>query len=217
MHSAAIIFTASPSVIDSEFLPWTSGRVPSGFWDVTEHRCRYMSWLGQQCGFRTEDDWYSIQKSDFRQHQGRGLLANYYDDSPSTAVQECYPDYPWKPWLFRAVPRGFWSEVEHRRAYMDWLGDRLGFVRASDWYFIDKRDFYNNAGGGLLSKYFGNSPLAALLDYKPHYRWKAWLLRRAPRGYWKQLDNPRHVMAWIQQKCSHLDTKARHRVTTVNS
>lgn len=182
--------------------PWLAGRVPDGFWDVAENRLRYLEWLGERCGFRTTEDWYRVSKRHFYAHRGGGLLANYFRDSPFAAVQEYRPDYPWKAWLFRSVPQCFWQDVENRRAYMNWLGKLLGFRKASDWYAITKKDFYAHGGGGLLGNYYGDSPLAAMREYKPRYPWKAWLFKSVPQGFWKRSRNRSLYMEWLgRQLC----------------
>jgi len=183
--------------MDRDATPWLSGRVPDGYWSRAANRRRYMDWLGKKCGFQTSEDWHHITKRTFYKNRGGGLLANYYRDSPFAAMREYKPRCEWKPWLFRSVPQGFWQSAGNRRAYMDWLGKELKCKQTSDWYRITKEDFYSHCGGGLLANYYGDSPLAALKEYRPSYPWKAWLLTSAPQRYWKRRAHRREYMEWL--------------------
>jgi len=180
-----------------EQTPWVDGRVPDGFWGLIRNRRRYMRWLGALKNFRRNEDWYRIRKRDFHENGGGGLLANYYNDSPYAALLEYKPHYDWKPWLFGSTPQGYWQKPENRRAFMDWLGKRLGFQKTSDWYGVTKRAFYQNGGGGLLANHYGDSPFAAVKEYRPRYPWKEWLFRSVPQGYWQAPENRRAYLAWL--------------------
>ena len=53
--------------------------------------------------------------------------------------------------------KGFWKHQNNQRAYMDWLGKKLGFSKMEDWYNITRKDFRENNGVTLLNLY-QNSP-----------------------------------------------------------
>ena len=181
---------------DYPWKPWLFKRVPQHFWRTAENRRAYLDWLGETLGFETDTDWYRITKSEFQQHNGAGLLANYYQDSPYHAMLEYRPEFPWKPWLFKSVPQHFWQDAANRRAYMKWLGKSLGFRKTTDWYRITKSDFQEHGGAGLLANYYHDSPFLAVRDFKPDYAWKPWLFARAPQGFWHDKRNVREFEAW---------------------
>ena len=53
-------------------------------------------------------------------------------------------------WLFRPVPKGFWAKKENRLDYLLWLGGRLGYRQAQDWYQVTARaDFRTTAAGAF--------------------------------------------------------------------
>ena len=189
----------------NEDYPWFNGRVPVGYWDNPQNRLTYLRWLGNRCGFAKPTDWYQIRQKHFKQNYGGGLLANFYGFSLQSAVTELMPEYPWKPWLFGAVPQRFWQNPANRRAYMDWLGQRLGFTDPADWYGLTKRCFYKHRGAGLLANYYGDSPQHAIQEYQPAENRLPWLFRSVPQGYWKLRENRMRYLAWLAEQLDLID------------
>ncbi len=149
-------------------------RHPKGFWMVRANRLRYLRGLGRQLGFLRPEDWYQVTGADFRRYQGFGILLSSYRSCPVLAAMELYPKYPWKEWLFPRVPKGFWNQPENHRRYMDWLGKQLGFHQPEDWYHVHQRDFANNHGNALVSRY-GSSLRNLLRQLLPDLDWdKQW-------------------------------------------
>ncbi len=66
-----------------EYLPegdwqeWLFKKAPNGFWRQRANRERYMSWLGQQLGFKRPQDWARLQGADVLRHRGKGLLKQF--------------------------------------------------------------------------------------------------------------------------------------------
>ena len=96
---------------------WLEGPVPSGYWQDSQNRRRYMRWLGQRLGYRKVEDWYKITTDDFKHNRGSGVLANYWESSAIAAVKEYLFYYDWKEWLFGMCPRSFWKDRSNRRRY----------------------------------------------------------------------------------------------------
>src|SRR5712691_7687498 len=117
---------------------WLYGPVPSGFWTLAEHRHLYVEWLGEQLGFTQPEDWYRVTVRDFHRHRGGGLLAGKSQNSPSAVLQDVFPHYDWKEWLFGSAPQRFWQDPVNRHRYLDWLGQQLGFRRPEDWYHLER-------------------------------------------------------------------------------
>jgi hypothetical protein len=169
--------------------PWLMASTPQGYWLKHSNRQAYMRWLGEQIGIRRNADWYKLTQEHFHRHQGGGLLGVHYRNSPIDAVRDFKPNVDWKPWLFVAVPQGFWQKRDNRRAYMAWLGKKLGYRKPEDWYRVTRRDFYNHGGGALLHTIPGHSPLAALREYLPDHDWLEWRFSRVPNGFWTRRAN----------------------------
>ncbi len=179
---------------------WLSGKVPAGFWDVRQHRVAYMQWLGEQLGFKKPSDWYSLKRRHFRENRGGGLLVLAYGDSPLQALRDFMPDAQWHPWLLASTPQRFWADPANRRAYMRWLGRRLGIERPEQWYGVKQEDFLRNSGGGLLANYYGHSPIAALKEYLPRRRWQPWRFTSVPQHFWQDPDNRRRYLDWLARR-----------------
>lgn len=176
---------------------WLYGRVPSHFWDDPEHRELYVVWLGEQLGFERPEDWYNVQARHFRRHRGSTLLGRFYG-SPSAVVIGCGPRHRWEEWRFRTAPHGFWDKRANRRRYMDWLGLRLGFRHAEDWYCMTVQHFRSNYGRSILHK-LGDSPAAILKEYLPDFDWQEWRFQSAPQRFWHDPRNRRRYMAWLAE------------------
>ena len=48
--------------------------------------------------------------------------------------------YKWLPWLFESgPPADYWNNLDNKKLYLDWLGNKLSLKFPDDWYFIDKK------------------------------------------------------------------------------
>ena len=65
-------------------------------------------------------------------------------------------------------------------------------------------DIHRYGGGGLLQKYYGNSPSVALQNIYPQHNWMIWKFSVIPRGYWKKLvenvEEQKKIIEWLNQK-----------------
>lgn len=147
-----------------------SAAVAPGHWQEASNRRQYMEWLGNKLGYTTWEDWYQIDSNSFLHHHGSGLLLHSFNNSPSAAVVDSFPEHKWVRFMFRVVPHGHWEEKANQRRYLDWLGTHLGFSSWEDWYKIDNVSFLKNHGAGFLKK-FGNSPRAAVTAVYPEHSW----------------------------------------------
>jgi hypothetical protein len=147
---------------------WITGRVPWRFWEDRLNRRSYMLWLGHELRFRRMADWYCLTIRDIKRNHGRRLL-DYWQPALVEGLKECFPDYEWQEWQFDQVPTGFWEVAVNRRRYLHWLGHRLGFRRAKDWYRICSEDFAAHHGSTLLRKY--GSFYDVMREHLPQLDW----------------------------------------------
>jgi len=147
-----------------DWKPWLFGGAPNGFWKSRENRCWFMDWLGQELGFTTTEDWYSVTGADFFEHHGGGLLNNQFNGSVQALLIDYKPDFEWKAWRFTSVPQSYWRSAENRRNYLLWLGEQLGFRTARDWRKLRRDDFYKNEGSGLFVTHYHGSTQQALAE-----------------------------------------------------
>jgi hypothetical protein len=85
---------------------WIPGRVPRRFWEDVKHRRDYLLWLAGQLGFRTMEDFYRLEFRECRELNYSRVVTTMWRESTLEAVQDCFPDYDWKPWLFSWVRKG---------------------------------------------------------------------------------------------------------------
>jgi hypothetical protein len=167
---------------------WMPGPVPFRFWQDRTHRHDYLIWLAHRLGLRTMEDFYGLKPIDecCRENYGRTLL-HYWGSCSLEAVQDCFPEYDWTPWLFARVPKGFWDLPANRRSYLSWLGNELGFRRPEDWYRIQTRDIECHHGSGLLTEY--SSLYNLMQEFLPQLDWDRFGMRR-PIYRWRPARGP---------------------------
>ena len=175
---------------------WMPGPVPKYFWWDETHRRDYLLWSADRLGFRTMEDFYRLELSICYMRNYGGGLSVYWGQSAIEALQDCFPDYDWKPWLFVVVPNGFWHSSANRQSYMQWLGQRLGYRRMDDWYEISIDNFRQNRGKGLIT-YYHASPVRAVIDLVPRQNWCEWKFRQLPPDFWETAKNRRRYLRWL--------------------
>lgn len=114
-------------------------------------------------------------------------------------IMETSAERSLRPWVNGRVPSGYWDTRENRVAYIQWLGEQIGFVEIDDWYQIRARHFRDHGGGALL-KFYKSSVLGAMQDFLPDYCWLPWLFGRTPSGFWAKSENRACYMRWLEQK-----------------
>ncbi len=150
----------------------------------------------QRLRYRVMSDWYRLKLSRLGRWGHGQRLQHYWHHSAMRAIQDCFPLYDWKPWLFAAAPDGYWKSRGNRRDYMEWLGERLGFRNLEDWYVVTSRDFDRNRGKGILNYYRG-SPCRTVMDVFPSRSWCEWKFVQVPEGFWTVAKNRRRYLRWI--------------------
>ncbi|MGZ0171073.1 MAG: hypothetical protein ACKVHE_16075 [Planctomycetales bacterium] len=105
-------------------------------------------------------------------------------------------------WLEGPVPTGYWLSDDHRRLYLIWLGQRLGYRKLDDFYQMKTGDFKANRGSGALLHCWGSSSVAAVMETFPDHNWHEWLFVSCPRSFWSDRKNHRRYMMWLAEQCS---------------
>jgi len=177
-----------------DFLPWKFKQVPKNFWKKMENRRSYLKWLGQELGFEKPEDWYLITRKAIVSNYGNGLFTKVYDSSPYKMVNDIFPEFHLKPWLFGKTNSEFWNETENIKQYVEWLADQLGYDRISDWYQVTKADFQSNYGGGLISKHSYKEVLE--IAY-PEAEWLPWKFGQVGHNFWTVPENRSKYVTWL--------------------
>lgn len=104
-------------------------------------------------------------------------------------------------WLEGPVHAGYWQSPKHRRTYLVWLSQKLGFRTLNDFYKIKTDDFKQNRGSGVLLHYWESSVVVAVMQTFPEHAWLEWLFVSCPRSFWKDPKNHRRYMDWLAVQC----------------
>jgi hypothetical protein len=126
-------------------------RAPTGYWNDKANQQEFMLWLGEQLGFKDQDDWYNITKNQIVDAGGISLL-NHYGCSKSKLLEGVFHTNSWLPWKFKTVPRGFWNDLDNQRAFINWVAGNLG-LNNSELESITKENIIKYGGSTLLNKY----------------------------------------------------------------
>tara|TARA_B100001996_G_scaffold27295_1_gene20949 strand:+ start:141 stop:2144 length:2004 start_codon:yes stop_codon:yes gene_type:complete len=153
-----------------KWYPWKFGQGPR-LWHKKCYQKLFITWLGEELGYTTMEDWYELTHKNLVNNYGNGLLY-YYCNSPSKVVIELFPDYKWIPWKFNTVPNGFWKNRENRKKYMVWLGEILEYKKPEDWYQITAKHFEDNYGVSLLNNSHNSRPKHIVVSVFPEYNLK---------------------------------------------
>lgn len=159
---------------------------------------RQLDWIGEQLGVQSQEDWYYITGEDVKQvGGGSNLLCEHYNNSYFTCLKKVYPEFEWNASQFVGIPhyishpkpRNYWTDKQHRRAFMDSVAEQLGIKTLEDWYGVQTRQVAECGGDQLLKNYFNNSLFATLKSVYDEFEWNPLLFKSAPLYYWNILDN----------------------------
>jgi hypothetical protein len=162
---------------DYNWLQWKFHITGLKFWQDKKNHKKFADWLGEEEGFKNEEDWYNITSEIIIKHGGSTLFLNYYKGSPYLFVSSIYEDINWVQWKFKQVGKKTWVNkdgtfnIKNHKKFADWLGEEVGFKNKSDWYNITLEVIQKNNGGGLIGKYYNDSPRFFVTSIYPDYPW----------------------------------------------
>jgi len=180
----------------------SSNTLPDGYWKSLENKKKYIGWLGDKLGFVCYEDWYNIEKKDFHENKGSGLLSVEYfkkHKSIKQLVYDVFPDYKWLPFMFTRVEKGWWDIKTNHYIYMDWLGEKLGYTKLEHWYNISFEILCANYGKCLYRKY-GDAMHKLVLGLYPEYKWFIWKFNTVGNGVWKDEKILKEYMLELQKE-----------------
>jgi hypothetical protein len=181
-----------------EWYIWLFKNSSRNYWEHRENQQRYLDWLSSVLGVVTQQDWYTVLLEDVLENGG-AMLCGKYGGSHGAALQALYPQYEWYPWLFTHSPSKFWSSWSNQRRYLNWVAEELGIETQHQWYSISNEDIISMQGTTLLGQH--NSSMHRALQYVyPEYEWHGWFFEILPRNYWKDINNQRKFLDWIESE-----------------
>ena len=161
-------------------------------------RKEILAGIGKRNGFRDQNDWYGITQKHFQSATEKRLLLSYRN-SPTAAIYDLLPGASdLQFWRFKNVPRGLWRQRENRRAYFDWLTQRLNIKKPEDWYSVSGLSIKKNFGDSLIKTHYGGSAIRMVMDLArkppPAHEWK---YRKASQKYWSSAQNRSRYISWL--------------------
>eukprot|EP01114_Cavostelium_apophysatum_P022823 TRINITY_DN8392_c0_g1_i3.p1 TRINITY_DN8392_c0_g1~~TRINITY_DN8392_c0_g1_i3.p1 ORF type:complete len:412 (-),score=53.45 TRINITY_DN8392_c0_g1_i3:248-1483(-) len=154
--------------------------------------------IGRKLGVKEWHDWYGVSKADFREAGGSGLLL-YFRQSHIHAIISVYGEHPWLPWKFERTSRGIWDSEVTRKSFMSSLGKDLGYKHWEDWYQVQREDFEDHGGDGLLRKH-GNSVVKTVVTVLNEFPWKVERFAASTIGYWSDINKQREFFDALEKK-----------------
>ena len=172
---------------------WRMQRAPKGAWKNILRRHQYLKWLEIQLGFSKPSDWYQITMNDFYENYGGSLQT--YIPSIMEVLKDFYPEYDFKPWLFKVAPNGTWQDKKNHRNFLLWVQISRNHVSFEDWYSISGDEIDSFGGSKLRQMYDSISDL--IMSNLPEYKFQFWKFRKA-RGNWKSEKNQKEFIKWVE-------------------
>lgn len=108
----------------------------------------------------------TIKNSMFLENKLEKPMRLYYNQSPYNAIEAAYPN-KFKPWQFKKVPTGFWSEDTRIEAIRWLVEEKLNFTPTHAFSYIKRKHFHENGLGSLLSLRYGDNVKALILEAYP--------------------------------------------------
>ena len=147
---------------------------------------KFLDDLGRKLEIRKLEDWYAVKSNEFVKNRRSRLLLKY-NNSRLHLLRTHYPNHKWHSHLFQPICYGRWRLLQNQRAFVDWLGSKLGLNKMEDWYSVTREMIAKAGGGGILAKY-NNSPSALLQAVYKEHNWIVWKFETVPKGYWASAD-----------------------------
>jgi len=139
---------------------WRFSTAPRHYWNNLQNQRNFLEWIEKEFKIKNLDDWYEVTREGLISRGAYSLISLYGQSLMKTLIA-FYPEHKWRPWKFRHVPRGFWSNTENVRDYMGSL--------SNEWRLTDWRSRWSckRLKSTVIRKSGG---LNSLLEY--HFPWK---------------------------------------------
>eukprot|EP00026_Physarum_polycephalum_P001342 Phypoly_transcript_01343.p1 GENE.Phypoly_transcript_01343~~Phypoly_transcript_01343.p1 ORF type:complete len:974 (+),score=101.70 Phypoly_transcript_01343:154-3075(+) len=167
---------------------------PRNYWSDESNRKRHFIEFAREKRFDplVAQNWYSVTKQAFMAFKGSCSALLHYNNNLGKALIQLFPNIGLEKDRFQVSPSSYWTEVTHRRAYLDDIAQKKGFdpLVPENWY---KRSELANdkAITALLHKYQG-SWIKALQHIYPEIGLDTYKFRNLPRNHWMNVENRRH-------------------------
>jgi len=172
---------------------------PKGTWKNKLNHKIFFYYLQRQLEINEKEDWYlHLSLLQIQKLGGRGMMVEFYNNSPLSFLKEMVPNYLWLPWKFKCVPMGFWKKIESHVWYFEWLCVELNFNVPDSFYSLTLNPILKNYGWGLLQQYYSNSFESFVFGLNPEVKWVEWKFKGTKK--WENTKNHRKFFEWLGDK-----------------
>jgi hypothetical protein len=199
-YLVARLHTSLPDLLrtvypEHEWLEWKFANQPTGLWDRSAIRQKFLDWFAKQHNVSKPEDWYKVTTTKLKE-EGATYLLKRYGSQVQRVLEDVYKDHKWLPWKFASAPRNYWQDTKNQREYLDWLAIHLHIVSPDGWYKVSRETVIDNFGRGLMVEY-GGSVLSALHVAYPSHDWCDWLFSKVENNHWDSEENRRRYFDWL--------------------
>lgn len=173
-------------------------RKPKGWWDVLSNQKEFLRSISNKLGIKESVEWYKVSPSVVREHGGSQLLSKY--NSFTELLQEHYPVPLATLFDHKSFPLGFWNNLHHRKAYVNYLEEKLNITSPEHWKNISQQEILE-LGGGSFIRFYKSLP-SVLEDLYPEHQetWKTLFPPKRQYSYWKSTENRKEFLDNIVKK-----------------
>jgi len=157
-----------------------------------------MDRLGQKLGLVDLDGWYNVTAGDILS-LGAASVLNHHGNSLSRLLASVYPNHPWDVTRFPKRPQNYWTSIDHQKAFMNELGERIGIRDLDGWYACSNQKLITMGAGGILTLY-NNSLSKLLAAVYPNHPWDVSRFSKRPQNYWTSYENQKQFMDELGKK-----------------
>jgi hypothetical protein len=189
--------------MDKENYPWLTKNDDVRPFNTLDKRRKYMEWLGNILDYTQISDWYQVTQNDFKKNKGVSMLILYYNKTVILALRDIFSKVEWYEWMFKRVPRDFWSNEENHRKYINWLEQKLSYKNIEDWYNINNTILSDNYGSGFLMQH-NSSAIQIVKKFYPNHEWYEWKFKEGvPMYFWNNFNNHIKYINWLKKELNY--------------
>eukprot|EP00026_Physarum_polycephalum_P002320 Phypoly_transcript_02326.p1 GENE.Phypoly_transcript_02326~~Phypoly_transcript_02326.p1 ORF type:complete len:617 (+),score=95.55 Phypoly_transcript_02326:985-2835(+) len=173
---------------------------PRNYYSDWNNKKRFFDNIAKRDNFDplVAENWYSFKKSEFLLNS---TLAEYYNSSIVTALNDVYPTLSLDPSKFHYVSQRFYAKTQNQRTFFENVARKHNFdpLIAENWYNLGATKITNERGGTRLLSYFASFP-AALQHCFPEITVDAHKFRVVPQKHWRSKENVRQFLLEVASK-----------------
>jgi len=120
-------------------------------------------------------------------------LQRLHRGSPADLIRAVYSEHKFLPWKFNSVPKNYWSKVENRRNYLEWIKTENKWTHLEDFYKLEMT-FLQETSPSLVNHI---NLIQLVKSAYPNHNWEPWKFSKVPNGYWESEANQRNFILQI--------------------